>query len=683
MKITDVLWIGICLALLGENAFSVSPAPEEFALQQKWIQEKFNQSPSSLPFTFTYNEKFSPDLLSTWPVERTSASLDDSRKQQTCTYTDSATSLVVTCVMVEYQDFPTVEWTVYFKNTGSEDTPILSDIQALDIQQYRTSEKEFVLHHNRGDGWGTPNYEPLQTVLEADKKLRFVPGEGRPSSMEWPYYNLEYDKGGMILAIGWPGSWAAEFTRKEARGLQIRAGQEQTHLILKPNEEIRSPLIVLQFWQGDNWLTAQNQWRRWMKVHNMPKPGGKLPPPMLCAGSSRAYMEMINANEENQILFIDRYAEEQIGIDYWWMDAAWYHNELPTRGVWPICSTYKADPERFPNGIRAISDHAHSKGIKTILWFEPENVYKNLPLEKDHPEWLLGGTEYNYMLNYGIPAAMQWRYKNVEEVLTQEHIDLYRQDCNMNPIVYWRHNEPENRRGTIENHFVTGYLQYWDNLRSRFPEMILDTCASGGRRLDIETLRRTVPLWRSDHAYELISCQGQTYGLSLWMPFYGTGTIACDNAPYYGEGATPIEPYAFWSAAAPSMALGFDMRIKELDYAAIGKLTGQWRKIATNYYGDYYPLTPYSLANNTWLAWQFNQPESGEGLIQAFRRTDSVFFGCQFSLQGLDPAVQYEIEDLRDDGKSRQTGRDLMEKGLLVILKNAPDVAVFKYQRIN
>ena len=69
---------------------------------------------------------------------------------------------------------------------------------------------------------------------------------------------------GVIVAVGWPGQWAAEFVRDDDKGIRIRAGQELTHFKLLPGEEVRSPLVVLHFWQGRDWIEAQNLWRRWM-----------------------------------------------------------------------------------------------------------------------------------------------------------------------------------------------------------------------------------------------------------------------------------------------------------------------------------------------------------------------------------------------------------------------------------
>jgi alpha-galactosidase len=130
----------------------------------------------------------------------------------------------------------------------------------------------------------------------------------------------------MIAVLGWPGQWAADFVRDPEGLLRVSAGQERTRFLLHPGEEVRSPLVVLQFYSGD-WIRGQNIWRRWMWAHNVPRPGGKPIVPQCAACSSHQYAEMINANTESQKLFIDRYIERGIRLDYWWMDAGWYWNE--------------------------------------------------------------------------------------------------------------------------------------------------------------------------------------------------------------------------------------------------------------------------------------------------------------------------------------------------------------------
>ena len=135
-----------------------------------------------------------------------------------------------------------------------------------------------------------------------------------------PYFDLEGEGDGVILVLGWPGQWSAEFTVAPDRAVSVRGGQELTRFKLLPGEEVRSPLAVVQFYRG-SWLRGQNLWRQWMLAHSLPRPGGKLPPPMLLASSNRVFIEMTQGTEANQIAYLDRAHEEHLGVDYLWMPA--------------------------------------------------------------------------------------------------------------------------------------------------------------------------------------------------------------------------------------------------------------------------------------------------------------------------------------------------------------------------
>ncbi len=629
------------------------------------------------PFSFTYDGKSSAELLKTWGTNRSSRKLDQHRTEHTLVYTDPKSALTLRCVVIEYHDFPTVEWTLYFKNNGTTDTAILESVQALDVQLDRGSTGEFLLHHNVGSPADGNDYGPLETSLKPGAKKRLGGTGGRPTNSDWSYFNLDWGGEGLIAAVGWPGQWSAELARDTGRGLHARAGQELTHFKLLPGEEVRSPLIVLQFWKGD-WIRAQNIWRRWMMAHSMPKPGGKLPAAHLFASSSRQYDEMIKANETNQIMFIDRYREEHVNLDYWWMDAGWYEHH---GGGWPRVGTWLVDSNRFPQGLRAVSDHAHQHGMKILVWFEPERVTADTWLAKNHPEWIFGGVKGG-LLNLGHDDARRWLTEHVDRTLTEQGIDLYRQDFNMDPLGHWRRNDPPDRQGISEIKHITGYLAYWDELRRRHPNMLIDSCASGGRRNDVETMRRAVPLWRSDYAYEAIGHQCMTYGLSSWLPFHGTGTVFARKASYYGSGKSPVEPYAFWSNASQlSLGLGIDMRVKELDYAVIRRLLEQWRAVSANFYGDFYPLTPWSRDATAWMAWQFDRPEAREGVVQVFRRDKSFYESARFQLHGLEAAARYQVRNLESGNATEQSGANLMKSGLQVQLSEAPSAAIMVYRR--
>lgn len=869
-----VATLGIIVALSClSQSMAVSPAVGELESAARFVADGLaSADAANLPYSFVYGGRPSHELLPQWQRTESQQVVDGGRVQRRITYTDPETALQVRCEAIEYTDFPTAEWTLHFRNTGSAETPILEKVQALDVTWQRATDKEFLLHHAAGSQANRSDYRPFESELPAGTSKRLGGAGGRPTNVDWSCFNLEWDARGVIVAVGWPGQWAAEMQRDGARGLCVRAGQEQLRTKLLPGEEIRSPLMVLQFWEGD-YYRSQNLWRRWMKAHSMPKPGGKLPPPQFVASSSRAYEEMIGANEQNQIMHIDRYLEEGFPLDYWWMDAGWYIQE---RG-WPQVGTWEVDPKRFPRGFRPISDHAHDKGVKILVWFEPERVTPGTWLYQEHPEWLLrstperedtmagmrswssgvlGGSDpcvsynltgetkhfanvqwapgrlafhpgpkgeysvvrwtapktaeytvdatflaidadtttevhvlqngqpvfqgaigvggggkragfyeklraikadtldfvvgwgngayvcdstglevrltdasgatsdpakqfmpetnpggcwsYGYLepgnapdaatfhlydrhqsprasdtrlLNLGDPAARNWLTEHIDGLITREGIDLYRQDFNIDPLAFWRAADEPDRQGITENRYVSGYLAYWDELRRRHPNMLIDSCASGGRRNDLETMRRAVPLWRSDYAYEPIGHQCMTYGISFWLPYHGTGTVATSAAPYYGGGFTPVDPYAFWSNAAPSLGSGIDFRVHEIDYDTLRSLYRQWLELRELYYDDFYPLTPYTQDDKEWIAWQFNAPERGKGAVQAFRRSQCPTETQHLVLHDLDPEATYSIHVLGTDRNNTMQGRLLMTDGLPVTIGASPAAVVVLYSR--
>ena len=270
------------------------------------------------------------------------------RTEYTNTYTDPRSALVVRVVGVAYGDFPMNEWTVYARNSSAAPTAVIENLQALDCDFERTSEGEFVLHHAKGSPNSPTDFQPLSTPLAAAAEKRFVASGGRPTDTDLSYFNLEWSGAGVSIGLGWPGQWAARFARDARRGIRVVAGQELTHFRLLPGEEVRTPLVVLQFWQGER-AEAQNVWRRWMLAHNLPRPGGALPPPQLAASSARQTIEMQDANEENQLALLDRTVKAGLKIDYWWMDAGWY----PFDKGWWNTGTWEVDAKRFPRGAGA------------------------------------------------------------------------------------------------------------------------------------------------------------------------------------------------------------------------------------------------------------------------------------------------------------------------------------------
>ncbi|MFO0889366.1 MAG: alpha-galactosidase [Isosphaeraceae bacterium] len=662
---TPSSWIALGLLLvIGPVRAATSPTPAEKDLASEWIRTHLLDAKPRLPFSFVYSGKPSGELLQGWPRTTADRQVDASRTEHEIMWQETGGGLAVACRAVVFADFPVVEWTVSLRNTAGAKSPVLEQIQGIDVTLTRDSIGEFRLHGCKGDTFAADLYEPFEKPLGPGALERFAPVGGRGSNGAFPYYNLAMPGGGLIMAIGWPGQWASEFARDSSRGLHIRAGQELTRLSLLPGESVRTPLIALMFWRGEDVARSHNLWRRWMWAHQVPRDRDGAPPALLLGNTSLEFNEMCNATRENQIAFIDRYLEEKIPISFWWMDAGWY----PCDGQWPRTGTWEPDLKRFPGGLRAITDHARTRRIRSLVWFEPERVAQGTWLASHHPEWLLGGT----LLDLGKAEARNWLTGHVDRVLRDQGIDLYRQDFNMDPLDFWRKHDPQDRQGATENHHVQGYLAYWDALRDRHPRLIIDSCASGGRRNDLETMGRAIALHPTDYNYaDLAAKQAFHASLFRWLPCFGSNTNPVDT----------VDPYAFRSGHAPNMVLGYDMRRKDLDYRSLRRLAEEWRTIVPYYLGDYYALTPYSRDEAKWLAWQFDRPESGDGLVEAFRRPQASEPSIQVPLRGLDPATAYEVIELDSGRSSRHPGKDLVERGLPIEVRSMPGAVAILYRQ--
>ncbi len=657
--------------------FIIKPTTDEFRLASNWAAGHLPTKAGSLPFSFVYGGKGSAELLTAWPHKTETKKLDSARTQRTTVWTDPASGLEVRCVAVEYKDFPVVEWTVYFRNAGDEDTAVLENIQGFDATFNRSEEGEFVLRGIKGDFYSPESYRPYEIELAPGSSQHFTPVGGRPTNGEFPYYNLHMPGGGFLFTVGWPGQWASSFVRDGGVGLHITAGQELTHLYLRPGEQVRTPLIAMMFYAGDDIDRSQNLWRGWMLSHVYPAPAdGPLKPIFAVCGDDKT---------------VDIMIREKVRIDYLWIDAGslWY----PCGGDWWNTGTWEVDRSRYPDGLRPMSDHARANGVGFILWFEPERAREGTWLHQ-HPEMLVSNDDYSKMLKMGEGLltnprdallnladdnVCDWLIDRVDSLIKSEGVDFYRSDFNTDPLGWWRGADAPDRQGICENFYVQNYLRYWDELLRRNPGLRIDSCASGGRRNDLETLRRSVPLLRSDYQRDDLDMgfatanQGHTYGLSMWLPFYGTGVTFTGSEH---------SVYAVRSYTCPSfVVIPRDINSPDMKWDSYRRLVDQWRQVADCMLGDYYPLTPHSVREQEWIAWQFNRPQQGDGMLQVFRRTLCDQDAIHLRLYGLDPAAEYAVTDMDSGEPKNITGDELMNRGLQVEIKTRPGSVIITYRR--
>jgi len=602
--------------------FSTGTIPEDMEKSRLWTGHFF-ANPEKLPFSFIYDGKKISGIPEGWNPVFQKRRIDANLIETVYEGNDTVSGLYIRMECLEYLDYPVVEWVVWFTNKSNAPTPLIHDILALD-GAFEGSFPE--LYHCNGDYYSEDGYTPQETPLPAGDSLRFTPTGGRPSDGAFPYFRIQFEGCGLTMAVGWPAQWSTGFTGVE-NGVHVIAGQEKTNLRLMPGESIRTPRMTIMSWIGDT-SRAVNLWRRWYLEHILPKPDGRqLNTALVCAATDDGE-EFTNANEENQIRYMDR--AKKIGFDYdvWWIDAGWYPcpDENGDKKWWRT-GTWEPDPERFPNGFKQVSKRITENGARLLVWFEPERVYAGSKLDNEHPEWLLkvreNPSDTNRLLNLGNPECRRWLTDHICKLIKDNGIRIYRQDFNFPPLQYWRDNDDEDRQGINENFHVQGYLQYWDDLLIRNPGLWIDSCSSGGRRNDLETMRRSVPLHYTDYGYGNHPVKlAFHHTLYSWIPYFKEVTLSWDvcNPGEDTRFDKQVDSFSFHCGMAPMMFASLDIRRDDYDFGLGVKMIGIWRRASDIIlHGDYYPLTPFSKSNEKWLVWQFDIPETGKGLIQGIR----------------------------------------------------------------
>ncbi|MCC7355612.1 MAG: alpha-galactosidase [Anaerolineae bacterium] len=390
----------------------------------------------------------------------------------------------------------------------------------------------------------------------------------------------------------------------------------------------------------------------------------------MCAGTDEGE-EFTAATEENQIRFIEKFERLGYRPDVWWIDAGWYpcRNEKNERKWWRT-GTWEPDPERFPRGFKPVSDYAARYGANLLVWFEPERVFRGSRLDLEHPEWLLRVKDSeSSLLNLGDPQCRQWLTDHVCRLIADNGIKIYRQDHNFPPLAYWRTNEPEDRQGMNENLHVQGYLRFWDDLLARNPGLWIDSCASGGRRNDLETMRRSVPLHYTDYGYGDHPIKLDFHRtLYEWIPYFKEVTLSWDieKNPRFDS---VVDSYSFHCGMAAMLALGQDIRRDDYDYALAFQMIAIWRKAAAlMLYGDYYPHTPGQRSAQGWVVWQFDAPETARGLVQAIRFPKSPEETMTVHLDGVRTDATYLFENPETGETKEIHGAALARDGFSITL---------------
>jgi alpha-galactosidase len=631
----------------------------------------FEWNPNSPPFSFKCGGRPSSRLLPGWRREDLETDGDTSLHR----YTDPETGISVSAQVRAFAGFSATEWVLEFANEGAGDTPIIEDILPLDLSWPRGTYETVLLHHANGSKCRMDDFLPRTTELRTGPGPELHPDGGRSSDGVLPFFNLQWPGGGAVIGIGWSGQWKAAFERGEDE-MRVLAGMERTHLRLRPGEKIRTPRILLAEWEGDDPDTGNNLLRRLLLAKYCPRFDGELVLPPVAHMTMSTFHATGATSEAAELDALARAAS--LGVEAYWVDACWFGRT----GKWyEEVGDWSVRTQTFPRGLRPISNAAHAAGMRFVLWVEPERVHRGTPIEREHPEFLLHSDHdpNNALFNVGMPEARAHLTELLSRIITEAGVDIYRQDFNMTPLPYWQAADSDDRVGMAEIRHVEGLYAMWDELLRRHPGLSIDNCASGGRRIDLETISRSFPLWRSDfsdaggpsHGLGLqIGDQSQTVGLSRW-------------APLHSASVWTFTPYAFRSAMSTGIVPYCDIRVPDFPADEARRAISELKRLRPLFLGDFYPLVPLTLSARDWCAYQYDRPDLGEGFAVFLRRHESPFPTMDAALRGIDRSAEYEVgmsATFEEPPRERKSGAELAN--LAITVPDIPGSSLLQYRRV-
>ena len=254
-----------------------------------------------------------------------------------------------------------------------------------------------------------------------------------------------------------------------------------------------------------------------------------------------------------------------LGAERFVLDDGWFgsrNDDTSSLGDWDV------DKTKFPNGLGPLIKHINEIGMEFGIWFEPEMISPNSNLYRSHPNWILGDEKQllgrnQYVLDLNKIEVHNYLFEKISKILNENNISY----------IKWDHNRvlpyPDQNQ-------VKGFYKLLDKLRSFFPHVEIESCSSGGGRIDYGVLKRTHRVWLSDSNDALVRFRMQN-NASIWLPSEVVGSHVGPRKCHTSGRVLNMSLRA-WVAASRHM--GFEMDPRELneDETALLKEITQWYK---------------------------------------------------------------------------------------------------------
>ncbi len=593
-------------------------------------------------------------------------------------------------IRVEYELFPehnALKYQGRIHNIGDKPIPRVKDLHTVQWG-FPVSTIGPPTIHGAGGGmkdnfYPPPSYRRFDTTLvESRYGDGLIVGSrlGRSSNAYLPFFVVSNgaDSHGIFFALGWSGNWKAKFqlheTNQNSQQFLIKAWLPAVDLMLMSGEEIPIPEVLIGLYDGSA-LNGMNALRRTIYERYVPLLAGKKVVPLTGFGSWFAYNGIVGApriNEHSLKKQVDTAAE--IGCEYFEVDDGWEVGWQEGLGFNERRMDWVADEAKFPFGLDKFAKYVEDKGMKFGLWLDLARTTRRSNLLQEHPEWVIWSEKDpdRGLVNFGLSQVREWAKGIFSELVEKYHMQWVRNDYNVDPEFQWTKYDPPERKGITEIRHIEGLYEVMEWVLKNYPSLCVEQCASGGRMIDLGTLRRAHMVFVSDHTISADICRYHLSGASCFLPSILLHTDLSHHTEAY--------PDVFYlSRFGGALGIGDDIaRWSPVLQEKAKKMIGIYKLIRHFLAGDFYPVFSQPVSIREWDGWQFHDPSSDSGIVVVFR-VQSTQAQKLVKLSALDRHKSYSLTNLLISQETVVSGQTLQDEGFAISLE-CGEAEIWRYQ---
>lgn len=483
-------------------------------------------------------------------------------------------------------------------------------------------------------------------------------------------------------SLQYSGNWRVDFEKYASGEVQVTSGVNywDQSVTLKAGQSMVTPKFVIGYTEGGMENVSLNlvNYTRNQIIHPNHR---KMVRPVLY---NSWYATAFDVNEQHQ-LELAKIAKE-IGVEVFVIDDGWFKGRVSDKaglGDWTV------DKKKFPNGLKSLIDKINAMGLEFGIWIEPEMVNPNSDLYRSHPDWVLyypnrtlHEGRNQLVLNLAREDVYQYLYKSFSALLRENNIRYIKWDMNR-PLADpgFPTCEVEDQRA-VRIKYVDNLYRLLTALRTEFPDVWFENCASGGGRIDLGIMQLTDCNWVSDNTDPI----DRTLIQYSYLNVFPANTMISWVTQEDWHRQHPSLEFKFDVAMSGVLGIGYDItKWNDEEKELARKKIAQFKSIReTVHRGNLYRLVSPFETNRSVL--QYVNESGSESVVFVYNLAEYLENAVSKTvtspivrLRGLQEAAEYRIEG----SGTVYTGKMLMNVGVDFSLRGAYKSRIIRLVRVD